>query len=116
MQTTRTQKKQALQASSEALIERLLDWEEKNGAPTLEAIEEEILQLRKQFGSELLKVIVEGQESRQPVMAPACEQCGQPMRYKGAKKKEVVSRVGEFAIERGHYYCQACQQGLFPPR
>lgn len=116
MQTTRAQKKQALQASSEALIEQLLDWEEKNSVPTLEAIEEEILQLRKQFGSALLKVIVEGQESRQPVVAPVCEQCGQPMRCKGAKKKGVVSRVGEIAIKRGHYYCQGCQQGLFPPR
>ena len=115
MQPTRAQKKKQLQASSEELIERLLDWEEKNPAPTLLAIEEEILQIRKQFGSELLKVVVEGQESRQPVVTPRCAQCGQPMRYKGAKKKEVVSRVGEVAIERGHYYCKACQSGLFPP-
>lgn len=116
MKQTRAQKKRQLQASSEALIERMLEWEEKNPRANLLAIEEEILQLRKQFGSELMKVVVEGQEARQLAEEPSCQGCGKKMRYKGEKKKEVVSRVGEVAIERGHYYCKDCASGFFPPR
>lgn len=115
MKTTRAQKKAELQASSEEIIERLLDWEEQNGAAKLTAIEEEILQLRKQFGVEMLRVVIEGDEAREPVLNPACKGCGQAMRYKGKKARDVVSRVGEVEIERGHYYCKDCASGFFPP-
>ncbi len=115
MKTTRAQKKAELQASSEEIIERLLDWEERNGAAKLTAIEEEILQLRKQFGEEMLRVVIEGDEAREPVLNPACKGCGQAMRYKGKKARDVVSRVGEVEIERGHYYCKDCASGFFPP-
>ena len=114
MKTTRAQKKAELQASSEEIIECLLDWEEQNQAAKLTAIEEEILQLRKQFGVEMLRVVIEGDEARQPVANPTCKGCGQAMRYKGKKARDVVSRVGEVAIERGHYYCKDCASGFFP--
>jgi hypothetical protein len=116
MQTTRAQKKAELAARSEEIIERLLDWEERNGAPKLTAIEDEILQLRKEFGEEMLRVVMEGEEANQPVLNPACKGCGKELRYKGRKVREVVSRVGEVAVERGYYYCQDCASGLFPPR
>jgi hypothetical protein len=116
MKTTRAQKKAELQASSEAIIERLLDWEERNPAPNLTAIEDELLQLRKQFGVAMMQVIIEGQEARQPVANPVCEECGKGMRAKGQKARDVVSRLGELAVERGHYYCKDCASGLFPPR
>jgi hypothetical protein len=45
----------------------------------------------------------------------ACPQCAATMRYKGKKSKYMRSRSGEMAIQRPYYYCQACQQGHFPP-
>ncbi len=116
MKPTRTQKKAELQASSEAIIERLLDWEEGNQAPNLTVIEDELLALRKQFGVAMLQVVLEGQAARQPVANPVCEACGQVVRYKGQKVRDVVSRLGELEVERGHYYCKDCASGLFPPR
>jgi len=115
MKQTRAQKKSEMLAYSEELIEELLDWEERNPRPNLEQMEEEILKLRKRLGEEMVKVIAEGQEARQPVASPRCEQCGQAMRYKGEKKKAVESRLGTIELVRGHYYCNDCKSGLFPP-
>ena len=116
MKTTRAQKKAKLQARSEEIIERLLEWEERNLAPNLTAIEDELLQLRKQFGVEMLRVVIEEQEARQPMANPLCAGCGKGMRYKGEKVRDVVSRLGELEMARGHYYCKDCASGLFPPR
>lgn len=116
MKLTRAQKKAKLQAAAEALIEKLLEWDEKTDRPNLTAIEDEVLKLRQQFGQEMADVLVAGTEARQPVGNPACRQCGQPMRYKGQKGKVVESRLGGLEIERGYYYCAACESGSFPPR
>jgi hypothetical protein len=116
MKLTCAQKRAKLEAAAEAVIERMLDWDEKNARPNLTAIEDEVLQVREQFGQAVADVMVEGQESRQPVENPRCAHCGKPMRYKGQKRKEVESRVGGIEVERGYYYCTACASGFFPPR
>lgn len=116
MKKSRSQKKAELQEASEKLIERLLEWEEKNGCPNLTMMEEEILSIRKAFGEEMLRVAIEGQESKQPVEEVKCAVCGGKMSNKGGKKRDVASRLGELAIERGYYYCPSCKTGVFPPR
>jgi DNA-directed RNA polymerase subunit RPC12/RpoP len=45
-----------------------------------------------------------------------CPDCGQRMRYKGRKARDLVTETGEVSLQRGYYYCPGCQQGLFPPR
>jgi DNA repair exonuclease SbcCD ATPase subunit len=115
MKVTRAQKKAKLQAAAERLIEALLEWDEENARPNLTAIEDEVLKLRQQFGQEMAEVMVKGQETRQPVEAPQCPQCGKAMRYKGQKRKDVESRLGGIEIKRGYYYCAACESGSFPP-
>lgn len=116
MKKSRSQKKAELQEASEQLIERLLDWEEKNKRPNLSMMEEEILSIRKAFGEELLRVAIEGQESRQPVEPIKCAGCGEKMSNKGDKVRDVASRLGDLEIERGYYYCPHCKAGVFPPR
>lgn len=101
MKKSRSQKKTELQEASEQLIERLLDWEEKNEGPNLSKMEEEILLLRKAFGEAMLRVAIEGQESRQPVEPVKCVSCGGKMSNKGGKERDLSSRLGELEIERG---------------
>lgn len=115
MKLTRAQKKAKLQAAAEALIEQLLEWDEETPRPNLTAIEDAVLSIRQQMGQEMVEVLVAGQEARQPVEPPCCPHCGQPMRDKGQKGKKVESRVGGIEIERGYYYCPACESGSFPP-
>lgn len=116
MKQTRGQKKAKLQTKVEAIIEAMLDWDEKNEAPNFREIEEEVLKLRQRFGEELVSVVVEGQEARQPAEIPKCPSCGQRMEYKGQKDRVVESWLGGLKVERGNYHCNRCKSGLFPPR
>jgi hypothetical protein len=111
----RQAKKAALMREAERLIEELLVWEAENEAPSLGEIEEEILVIRAELGREMLKSVVQGQGSVRPVPGPKCTACGQEMRYKGLKGKQVESLAGGMKVERGAYYCEGCCVGFFPP-
>jgi hypothetical protein len=115
MKLTRAQKKAKLAKAAEALIEQLLDWDERTSAPNLTQIEDEVLALRQRFGAEMVSAVLAGQEAQQPVEAPSCATCGGVMRKKGRKRKGVESRVGAVQLEREYYYCAGCKSGLFPP-
>jgi uncharacterized protein with PIN domain len=115
MKRSREQKKAELLAEAEAMIESLLDWDERTSKPNLRQIEDEVLELRRRFGQRLAKTVIEDQAAKQPAEIPQCPQCGAEMRYKGQKEAEVASRLGSLALERGYYYCARCQSGLFPP-
>lgn len=114
MQSKQEQKK-ALLVEIEAMVDEMLEWEEKNPAPTLTEIEEVVLKLRRQVAQRVAEFLLERQEGVQPVPGPACPRCGQEMRYKGRGKVTVESRVGPLEIERGYYYCERCRSGFFPP-
>jgi hypothetical protein len=111
----RREKKAGLMREAERLIEELLEWEAKHEGPSLGQIEEEILVIRAELGREMLKSVVQGQASVRPVPGPKCKGCGQEMRYKGLKSKQVESLAGGMTVERGAYYCDGCGVGLFPP-
>lgn len=115
MKLTRAQKRAKLQAAAEALIDQLLEWDEENQAPNLTQLEDEVLELRQQFGQEMAEVVLAGQVAKEPVETPRCQKCGKPLRNKGRKGKGIVSRLGEMTIERGVYYCKDCASSFFPP-
>ena len=115
MKHTREQKRAKLLAEAQAVIEEFLDWEEQAAQPKLTEIEDEVLALRERFGQRLAEVALADQDAKQPVAAPTCPSCGQPLRYKGQKGLAAESRVGLLSLERGHYYCARCHSGLFPP-
>lgn len=115
MKLSRAQKKAEMEKAAKEIIEALLDWDEENETPTLRAIEDELLQIRKRMGQELASQVLENQEATQPVENPSCPHCGKEMRYKGKKPTVVESRLGELKIMRGYYYCSHCKCGLFPP-
>ena len=115
MKRSRGQQEAELMATASELIKEYLDWAAQVEAPTLSMLEEVVLSLRQRLGERMAVVVIEGQEARQLVEAPQCAQCGGRMRYKGQKANALESRVGALALERGYYYCAACQSGFFPP-
>jgi hypothetical protein len=115
MRYTRKQKETRLLAEAQSVIEELLDWEEHTDKPSLTQIEDVVLRLRERLGQRMAAVVIDDQDAKQPVAAPACPRCGEVMRFKGQKGTEVASRIGEIDLERGHFYCARCHSGLFPP-
>jgi hypothetical protein len=115
MKHTREQKETELLAEAHSVIEEFLNWEEQTDKPNLTQIEDIVLRLRERLGQRMAEVAIEDQEASQPVEAPVCPTCGEPLRYKGQKGTEVTCRIGDLDLKRGHYYCARCHSGLFPP-
>ncbi len=115
MKRTREERRAALEAKAKELIDELMQWSEETDRPNLTQIEDEILKLRQVMSESMLETVIEDQESQQPVPGPKCRKCGEEMQYKGGKRRQVTSRVGENQLERGHYYCSHCKESLFPP-
>lgn len=111
---THAEKKTALISRVEALVDQILDWEEGHSRPNLTQIEDQALSLRQRFGQALTESVIAGQENVVPLHLPACAQCSKPIRPKGAKRKIVISRVGELGLERSHFYCPRCERGFLP--
>jgi len=106
--------KARLMAEAEAVIDTLL-----SGASEKEDLHlSDIERLSRAAGQRmmeritvgLIEVEAEKEESRD------CPECGQRMRYKGRKKRDLVAETGEVQIERAYYYCPSCKKGFFPPR
>jgi hypothetical protein len=115
MKHTREQKRAALLAQAQALIEEFLAWEEQAERPNLTQIEDVALDLRARFGQELAASALADQDAKQPAAVPTCPTCGVELRYKGQKELDVESRLGLLEVERGYFYCARCHSGLFPP-
>ena len=115
MKQNRAERQRQLEAKAKELIEEMMEWSEKTDRPSLSQMEDEILKLRQRLGEEMLRTLIEGQESQRPVPGPSCPRCGKEMQYKGDKSRTVTSRVGEMQLERGYYRCPDCKERLFPP-
>jgi NMD protein affecting ribosome stability and mRNA decay len=116
MRRTQEQLKADLLAQAEQAIEQLIGWTDDTPQPTLAQIEEVVMRLHKQLSAQMAQAILQEQEATtQSVPGPSCPTCGREMRYKGNKAHPVESRVGTIQLQRAHYYCSYCQQGLFPP-
>ena len=113
---SRAERKANLMEMAEKEIEQLLDWMEATDRPSLGGIEEAVLRIRKRIGERMTEEVIENQEAVRPVPCPRCAKCKKEMHYKGMKPKEISSMIGEVKLNRGYYYCDHCQSGLFPPR
>lgn len=103
------------EAEMAALLEEAAEWQAEHPDATWDEMEQEVLQLRQRFGKHLVRVLVKQRGERQPVPGPHCPECGAEMHYKGQKERRMVSMLGEVPLERGYYYCSACQRSVFPP-
>lgn len=112
----RAERKAKMMKMAEEEIESLLDWMEVSDSPDLTGIEKVVLRIRKRIGEGMTREVIENQEAVCPVPCPKCPICKKEMHYKGMKQKEISSMVGEVKLNRGYYYCDHCERGLFPPR
>ncbi len=108
--------KTAMQAKTAEALEEFWQWVEATPAPTLTQIEDAVLQFRQRIGQAMAQAAIQVQAAVQPVPGPRCPHCGQEMQLKGIKDKTITARVGNVDLERSHYYCPHCKEGLFPPR
>ena len=115
MDKSRAELKAKLMREAERAIDELLDWHLSTAKPNLGQVEQKVLVLRQRLSEQMSQTVIEAQAAVRPVPGPRCEQCGAEMRYKGLKRLQVSSWVGELQLDRGYYYCEACRIGLFPP-
>jgi len=86
----------------------------QRGEISLTAIEKQALAIRQQVGEKITQQML-GQASQGQQGAVMCPACGERMRNKGHKTRQVVTRTGTVTVTRTYYYCRPCQQGYFPP-
>ena len=94
-------------------IGQVVEEASKRESLTLAEIEQLAEKAGRAITQELTASLVEEEARR--VEAPACPECGGKMRYKGKKKRDVVSKTGELQMNRDYYYCETCRTGFFPP-
>jgi hypothetical protein len=103
-----------MMAVAEGVIEKLLAGTKEKEELTLSDIERLVRRAGQDVMEELTGTLAQaeaqGRESR------ICPECGRKMRYKGRKKRDVITETGEVSLERGYYYCPTCRKGVFPPR
>ena len=106
--------KARMMAEAEEAIDGMLAEKSKRQKLQLGEIERMVReagqQVMERFTNEMVSEEAQGEESN------ICPECGQEMRYKGRKARDLVTETGEVRMERAYYYCPRCQKGVFPPR
>lgn len=106
--------KAQMMAAAEGVIERLLAETKEKEELSLSDIERLVRRAGQDVMGELTGTLANAEaQSRE---SRICPECGRKMRYKGRKKRELVTETGEVSVERGYYYCPTCREGFFPPR
>lgn len=116
MKKTRAQIKAELMKRFEAELDKLLEWQEKANQPDLTQFEKEILATRKEMSTEIMRVMLQGEQAGTPIEAPVCAKCGKAMENKGKRPQIIETRLGTIQVERTYYACPECGEGVFPPR
>jgi uncharacterized protein with PIN domain len=104
--------KARLLAEAEASIERMLRDGRMGKEMTITEIEDVIGDLEMDFRERVLSEVMGEQESK----VLNCPACGGKLRNKGQRTKQLVTLRGETELARNYYQCEACGQGVFPPR
>jgi hypothetical protein len=107
--------RQRFMAKAEEVFEKAMALGVEADEVSLSAIEETVEGLKFELTGTLVESVVEVRDKGERGPGPRCERCGREMRYKGKKRREVVTSQGKIELERAYYYCDKCREGIFPP-
>ena len=100
---------------AEKLWEDFSSWYRDHPEATYDEMEGKLGDERRAFfGGFLEQSLRQGDLGAKPE-APRCQQCGQPMEFKGYPRKTVHGLETDARIPRAYYVCPACEVGFFPP-
>ena len=105
--------KKQMMAEAENIINELLAQRAEKEAIQLSDIERMVRTAGEEMMTRLTAQLVE--EEAQQEVSDCCPECGQKMRNKGKKVRNLLTETGEVSLERAYYYCPACHAGHFPP-
>jgi hypothetical protein len=80
----------------------------------LQTIEKNIQHIVKQAGLKGMELVVGEIDREREKGRSACPRCGQAVYWKQYARRQCISTLGEFEIERAYYYCPACRGGWCP--
>jgi uncharacterized protein with PIN domain len=107
--------RQRFMAKAEEVFEKAMASGVEADEVSLSAIEETVEGLKFELTGTLVESVVEVRNKGARGPGPRCERCGRELRYKGKKRREVVTSQGKIELERAYYYCDKCRVGIFPP-
>ncbi len=107
--------RQRFMAKAEEVFEKAMASGTEADELDLGEIEEVVEGLKFELTGTLVESVVEVRDKGKRGPGPRCERCGREMRYKGKKRREVVTSQGKIELERAYYYCDKCRIGIFPP-
>jgi hypothetical protein len=107
--------RQRFMAKAEEVFEKAMASGKEADELSLSEIEETVEGLKFELTGTLVESVVEVRNKGERGPGPKCEGCGREMRYKGEKRREVVTSQGKIELERAYYYCEKCRVGIFPP-
>lgn len=114
-QERKEQDKQRLLAEFTRMYEELYQWRAKHPRASFDEIANQVTPRRQELMGALISQLALQHGSGEVVAGFSCEQCGQPMVYKGKPERGVEHLEGEARFHRAYYYCAHCQGGIFPP-
>src|SRR5689334_14664842 len=103
-----------LVAEAQEAIKRMLAERDEQESLTISDIE----RLARTVGQTMMQDISQElvSEESQRNAGRECPKCGQKMRDKGKKGRNIITETGTIWVERSYYYCERCREGIFPPR
>jgi len=100
---------------AEDLWDSFNEWHQEHPEATFDEMEEELGRQRRGILGGFLELNLRQGDLGATPEAPACEQCRQPMVFKGYPEKEIQGLEAEAKIPRAYYVCPTFGVGLFPP-
>jgi hypothetical protein len=102
-------------AQAEEMYDELYEWRERHPEASFDEIANQVTPRRQALMGELLNQLAVQHGNGEVAAGLKCEQCGQPLLYKGQPGRGVEHLEGEARFNRAYYYCAHCESGLFPP-
>lgn len=87
--------------------------EEAIAGGSLEDMEEEVRELGREIGRDMLEYIVQEREEI-GIGEIRCERCGGEVKRNGRVRRKIKTMLGEIEIERQRVRCKRCGRDFFP--